>query len=364
MDSDSRQRVAPSFQVMPEEGFTFAIMKQMNQNESSSHVILFLQPSHSDTSMTTKAPLVSIIIPMFNEGSNVEPLYEILVTCLAPLNDPYEIIFVDDGSTDDTWTRIDALAKMNPTIIGISFSRNFGHQNALFAGLLHSKGQALISLDGDLQHPPELILKLVDQWKSGYKVINTKREDHIQTSFFKRATSKYFYVFFSILSGVQIDEGSSDFRLIDRHVLEAMKNFNDAGLFIRGMVNWTGFRSTTVTYKAQSRHAGRSKYNLIKMMAFASNAVVSFSTKPLILAIYLGIATSFFAFLEIIYVFYHAALGHTVSGWASTVGLISLLFGILFILLGILGLYLARIHESLQGRPRFVINDTTSHNTP
>jgi dolichol-phosphate mannosyltransferase len=281
-----------------------------------------------------------------------------LLPVLAGLSVEYEIILVDDGSSDTTWVQIAVLAERYGTIKGVALSRNFGHQHALLAGLQHAGGQAIVSMDGDLQHPPEVIVKLLAAWRQGYKVVNTIRSDAAVAGYFKRLTSKYFYRVFSILADVPMAQGSSDFRLIDRQVLEQIRFFNDVDLFLRGAVQWLGFPTTTVCFETENRFSGKSKYSFFRMLKFAAGAIISFSVKPLYMGIWLGIITSALAFLELIYVLVQYMLGMTVSGWASIAGLISILFGILFIILGIISVYLSRIHQSLQNRPKYVIDKT------
>ena len=287
----------------------------------------------------------------------MQVLIERLEKTLGSLNESYEIILVDDGSDDSTWKQIQILAKENHCIKGLSFSRNFGHQQALLAGLTYSKGQAIISMDGDLQHPPELIPEMVAAWESGSKIVLTHRKDEEIAGFFKRISSKYFYAMFSMMTDVSMSEGTSDFRLIDRIVLENLLQFHDIDLFLRGAISWLGFPAKTISFQAAKRLTGETKYHLKKMLRFASGAIVSFSTKPLILGVWIGILTSFLAFIEIVYILVQYFRGATVQGWASTTSIIAFLFGILFIILGIIGIYLARIHQALQHRPKFVVAD-------
>lgn len=304
------------------------------------------------------SPAISIVVPVYNEESNIEHLIAAIRNATNLVALPYEIVLVNDGSRDGTWAEIERHAQVDPRLMGISLSRNFGHQHALFAGLCVARGQAIISMDGDLQHPPDLIPELVRQWQSGYKIVNTTRRYGPDIGWFKRTSSRIFYRVFSALSGVRIEEGSSDFRLIDRSVLDVFKVFQDADLFLRGVVHWVGFRSTSIPYTAAPRRYGVSKYNLKKMIAFATTAIVAFSSRPLIFGIWLGLITSALAFLELIFVLAQYLRGNTVPGWASVVGVTSLLFGILFFLLGIIGLYLIRIHRVLQSRPRFIIGES------
>ena len=299
---------------------------------------------------------LSVVVPLFNEEDNVEPLVRRLTEVLECIREPYEIILIDDGSQDATWEVIKTLSISNSRLKALGLSRNFGHQHALLAGLSHAQGQAVISMDGDLQHPPEVIPELVGAWKKGFKVVVTDRRGQKALPPFKRLTSKYFYKIFSFMSEVSLSEGSSDFRMIDRSALKSLLSFRDANIFLRGAVQWLGFRSITVRYNVAERFSGQTKFSLKKMLRFASGAVLSFSNKPLRLGIWIGILTSALAFLEILYVLVQYLRGMTVTGWASIVGILSLMFGFLFILLGVIGSYLGSIHQALQNRPKFIVD--------
>lgn len=312
--------------------------------------------SHSHTD--NEKPVLSVIIPLFNEETNIDVLMESLRDVLAGLGVSYEIILVDDGSMDGSWGKIENASQKDRRIKGLSFSRNFGQQNALLAGMESSSGKALVTMDGDLQHPPGVVAELYDAWEQGYKIVQTRRIDSEDSSLFKRLAALGFNRIFSKLSGLPLEKGVSDYRLIDRQVFLSMKQMRDSELFLRGITHWVGFPSTTVTYQAHKRHTGKSKWNLLKLVRYSTGALVSFSIIPLKLSIWIGIITSFLSFIEIVYILVRYSQGATVPGWASTLTVISFMFGILFILLGIIGTYLGRIYETLKNRPRYIVNDT------
>lgn len=218
-----------------------------------------------------------------------------------------------------------------------------------------ARGAAVITMDGDLQHPPSLISALIVEWKKGFRVVNTRRLDAEGTGLFKRLTSRLFYRLFSALSGIALAAGSSDFRLIDRSVLASLAGMRDSGSFIRGLIQWMGYSSTTVDYRASDRHSGASKYSLSRMIRFAGNAILSFSVIPLKVGIWIGLVTSVLAFAELLYILVRYLNGATVPGWASLAGIISFMFGVLFILIGILGAYVASIFEIVKNRPAYIV---------
>lgn len=300
---------------------------------------------------------VSVVIPLFNEHGNVRVLAERLAPVLESIEEDYEVILVDDGSRDATWSDISQVAGEYHGFRGIRLSRNFGHQSALLAGLAESSGAAVISMDGDLQHPPEVIPQLLDEWKSGNDIVTTKRMDKQVTSKFKRVTSRLFYQMFTSLSGVPIEEGASDFRLLSRGVVAQVVSLPGNEIFLRGMVEWVGFHRSTVSFKVEERYSGESKYSLKKMIQFALSGILSFSTKPLRISLWMGAMTSALSFAYLIYALIQVFRGETIEGWASLIGVQSFMFGVLFVLLGVIGLYLARMHEALIGRPPFIVSE-------
>ncbi len=285
-------------------------------------------------------------------------LYMELNGVLFSLDMSWEIIFVDDGSTDNTWNDINSLHNEDPRVRGVRLSRNFGHQHALLAGLNNAVGDAVISMDADLQHPPEVITLLVDEWRKGYKIVKTVRIDEQNISAFKKVTSKLYYRLFSYLSGVDIQSGMADFRLLDRQALDDILQFKEEGLFLRGIVQWVGYPSSIIKFNCRSRLSGQTKYTLRKMLKFAWHGISSFSLVPLRIGILIGLISSSLAFVSVFYaIISKLVMGSAVPGWASSVAIISFLFGVLFVFLAILGEYLGRIMEEVRGRPRFIVSE-------
>ncbi len=305
----------------------------------------------------SQRPELSVVAPMYNEEGNIAAFVGAVEKVVATLAVPFEIILVDDGSADQTWPHIVEQTKVFAALRGVRLARNFGHQGALLAGLSEARGKAVVSMDGDLQHPPELIPKMFERWREGYKVVSTERADAEDTSLFKRTTSRWFYGVFSKLTGVAMAPGNSDFRLMDASAVKALCEMHDVDLFIRGSVTWLGYRSVTLPYKANKRFSGTTKYNLRKMLRFASGAILSFSLAPLRLGIWLGFLTSGLAVIELGYILFAYFTGRTVTGWSSMMAFMAFMFGILFVLLGVIGTYLGKIFEVLKNRPRFLIGE-------
>lgn len=299
--------------------------------------------------------MISIVIPAYNEAGNIGEIVSKLKKCLIG-KEEFELIFVDDGSTDETLSEIQELMAANSFIKYISLSRNFGHQKALKAGLDFSKGQCVISMDADMQHPPEMVSLLLEKWKDGYDVVYTKRNDTVHTGVFKRLSSKLFYRIINSLSEIEIPLGAADFRLLDRKVVDELRRFEENWLFIRGLVSWLGFRQIGIEYTVQPRFSGQSKYSLIKMLRFAVDGITSFSILPLRIATFTGLSfsiISFFYFAYAIYVrfFTESAL----PGWASLLMTILLLGGVQLICLGLFGEYLGKMFIESKRRPTYVI---------
>jgi dolichol-phosphate mannosyltransferase len=307
------------------------------------------------------SPALSIVVPAYKESGNVEQLYRQLLEALSPLDLSWELILVDDGSPDNTWEHIVELHDRDPRVKGLRLSRNFGHQYALVAGLSEACGDVVVTMDSDLQHPPPVVPLLIEEWRKGSKIVHTVRKDPAGLSWAKRITSKMFYRVFSFLSGVPLSPGMADFRLMDREVVTEVLKLKEQGLFLRGLVQWVGYPSSSVEFDCGDRFAGKSSYSYRRMFRFAWTGITSFSIVPLRLAILLGLLTSAFAFYELLEAVYiKMYTNQAVPGWTSLFVLVSLLFGVLFILIGIVGEYIARILEEVRGRPRFIISERTA----
>lgn len=303
----------------------------------------------------TENIFLSIIVPAFNEEGNIEAVAE-QIKQQAEQFRKYEIIFINDGSTDATAEKLRMLHRSNPNIQFISFSRNFGHQSALLAGIHHASGDCIISMDADLQHPPAMIPQLVSKWQEGFDIVTTIRDDSQNTSWFKRSTSSVFYKLMNRLSNITLEEGAADFRLIDRSVARVISNSREYNLFLRGYIAWLGFKQCMVPYIPHQRQSGKTKYSFGKMMMLAINGITSFSVKPLRVAMILGTAISLLAFIYAIYAIYvYLETNEAVPGWTSV--LVSILFigGLQLLILGIIGEYLGRTLMQTKQRPDYVI---------
>lgn len=301
---------------------------------------------------------ISFVVPVFNEEENIREFYRRLTQVMAPLSYDYEILFIDDGSKDRTASLIRELAEKDPHVQGFVFARNFGHQLALTCGLDQSAGDAVISMDGDLQHPPEMIPDLLKKWEEGYEIVQTVRKSTEDATWFKNITSRLYYKLINSMSEVRITPGGSDFRLMDRKAVDALNRFRERARFIRGMVNNLGFRYTTLEFVAPPRFAGHSKFNLRKMLRFALDGITAFSRVPLRLALYVGCIAGLGSILligHVIYVKY--IVQDAVPGWTTLAAAEFFLGGVELIGIGIVGEYVGRIFDEVKQRPLYIIRE-------
>jgi dolichol-phosphate mannosyltransferase len=311
--------------------------------------------------MTNKGDLVdlSVIIPIYNEQDNIPELYQRLTSVANKISARYELIFVNDGSRDASLHKLIELSKQDNHVFYINFSRNFGHQIAVTAGLDLCSGQAVVIIDADLQDPPEIIEQLYHKYKEGFEVVYAKRSKRKGESWFKLLTAKVFYRLLVKITSIKIPVDTGDFRLVDRKIVDYLKLMPEQNKFLRGQIAWLGFNQTYVEYERQERKHGVTGYPFSKMLRFALDGITSFSDKPLTLVMQAGIGVSFIAFLVILYTLYgYFIRKQTVPGWASTMVSILFLGGIQLISIGIIGLYLSRINKNVINRPLYLIQNT------
>lgn len=302
---------------------------------------------------------ITIVIPLYNEAGNIEKLLEELNINTNKLPYLFNYLFIDDGSEDESLIIIKKLSETNSKIKYIEFSKNFGHQLALKAGLDNSYSDAVISMDADLQHPPNIIPKLIMEWENGYDVVFTIRKEDKKLSYFKRKTSKYFYKTINYLAQIKIEEGAADFRLMDKKVVSEFRKFNEKELFVRGLVSWLGFKQLGIVYEPQTRYSGSSKYTLKKMLNFAIQGITSFSIKPLYLTIYFGAVISIISILFYVFYLFYSFYNHTaISGWASLISTVVFFGGLNLTVLGIIGIYIGKMFMQTKNRPNYIIRTT------
>lgn len=314
--------------------------------------------------MTASTIQYSIIVPMYNEEEVIATTFGRLKEVMDTTGETYELIFVNDGSKDSSVAIISELAKQHNEIVLIDFSRNFGHQVAITAGMDYAKGNAVIIIDADLQDPPEIMLEMIKKWKQGFEVVYGKRIKRKGETWFKKTTAKLFYRLLRSLTNVDVPTDTGDFRLIDRKVCDVLKGLKEKNRFIRGLISWIGFKQTSVEFVREERFAGVTKYPLKRMVKFALDGITSFSYKPLRVATYIGFTISLFSFIYlVIIVFQRLFTETTTAGWTSIVAINLLFNGIILILLGVIGEYIGRIYDESKDRPLYIVREVvSSHN--
>lgn len=300
--------------------------------------------------------LISVVVPVFNEQENIEVFYGELCKHTETLPYRFEYIFVDDGSSDATAFKLGQLAEQDTRVHAVLLARNYGHQIALTCGLDHAQGDAVITMDGDMQHPPEMLPTLIAKWEEGFEVVQTVRVTTEGVSIFKKATSSFFYTLINAISKIQIQEGGSDFRLLDKKVVAGFRMYKERAKFIRGIISSIGFRQAYIEFVAPKRFAGKSKFSLRKMLHFALDGITAFSKLPLRFAFYMGVVFGLISFgitLHVIYI--KMFTEEAVPGWATVSASISLLGGLQLIGMGIIGEYVGRIFEEVKQRPLYLV---------
>jgi glycosyltransferase involved in cell wall biosynthesis len=306
--------------------------------------------------------LLSVVAPIYNEEDTIERFYGRVCKALGDIR--FELVLVDDGSTDGSAVVLDRLAAIDPRVRVVFLSRNFGHQTALTAGLDHARGDAVVMLDADLQDPPELIITMLDHWRAGCDVVYAVREHRQGESRFKLSTARWFYRLFDKLAQVELQHNSGDYRLLDRRALDALLSMRERNRFLRGMTVWVGYTQAAVPYSRDPRYAGETKYTISRMLRFSLDAISSFSHRPLQLATLLGFAISTLAFVAIPVVILLRILGSYLPGFAATTILLLLLGGIQLIAIGIIGEYVGRIYDEVKGRPLYLVRAQRNFSDP
>jgi len=303
-------------------------------------------------------PMYSVVIPAYNEQEVIAETYKRLTGVMAGMGESYELLFVNDGSKDQTAQIIAGFCEEDPNVRLINFARNFGHMPAISAGMENACGRAIFIIDADLQDPPEVFPEMAAEWKEGYHVVYGKRVSRKGESWFKRLSAKMFYRLLSSMSSVDLPLDTGEFRLIDRKVCDAVNRLPEKNRYIRGLVSWVGFKQTPVEYVREERFAGVTKYPLRKMISLAMDAITSFSYKPLKLATTLGILLSLAGFICLIVMLIQRIFTDmAAAGWALATGIIVFTQGIVLIMLGLVGEYIGRIYAEIKNRPAYIIQE-------
>ena len=306
---------------------------------------------------------LSIVIPIFNEEPNIKLLYDRLKKVCLAITEQHEIIFVNDGSRDRSILLIHELTKNDVRVKYINFSRNFGHQVAVMAGLDHATGDAVVIIDADLQDPPELISEMYQKMQEGYEVVYAKRRTRLGESFLKRLTAKIFYRILGKITSISIPVDTGDFRIMDKKIVEVLRLMPEQQKFLRGQISWIGFKQTYIEYDRDMRHGGETGYTYKKMIRFALDGITSFSNLPLKFATFTGFLVAGITFITILYALYSRFITHdVVPGWTSLILAILFIGGIQLICIGIIGEYISRLGANVRNRPLYIISESNIEN--
>lgn len=299
---------------------------------------------------------ISVIVPIYNEEQIIVELYERLYKTVVQITEYYELIFINDGSLDHSLVELIKLSEQDERVFYINFSRNFGHQIAVTAGLDVCKAKAVVIIDGDLQDPPELITAMYTKYKEGYEVVYAKRAQRKGESLFKKSTAKLFYLVLKQITSINIPLDTGDFRLIDQKVVHYLKQMPEQNKFLRGQIAWLGFRQTQVLFNRDKRKYGKTGYSFSKMLHFALDGITGFSDKPLQMVTKFGFIISFFSVVIILYAFYsHFILDSTITGWTSLIISSMFIGGVQLVSVGVIGEYISRINKNVLKRPMYIV---------
>jgi len=305
--------------------------------------------------------LISVVVPVYNESETIETFYDRASRALEAIDGfDHEIIFVNDGSSDDSYEKLSRLAAADSRVCVLKFSRNFGHQIAITAGLDYARGHCVAVIDSDLQDPPEVIGAMIAKWREGFDVVYGVRAERVGEGRLKLVTASIFYRLLGKLTNIKIPVDVGDFRLMSRRAVDQLKQLREKDRYVRGLVSWIGFKQTGVTYHRDKRYAGETKYPYRKMIKFALDGITSFSTAPLKLASWMGYMAALLAILYLLSVFIQKLMGATVDGWATIMVALLFLGSVQLICLGILGEYLGRIFNEVKPRPMYVVEEVRS----
>lgn len=307
--------------------------------------------------MPRPRPELSLVIPIYNEEEVLPQLGDRLAELLKTLAMDCEVVFVDDGSKDDSLALLRTLAAKEPRFRVASFSRNFGHQRAITAGMDLARGKAIVVMDADLQDPPEVIVEMVAKWREGYDVVYGRRRSRAGEGFFKLLSAKIFYRMFAAMIPIEVPLDTGDFRLMSRRVVQTLRGLRETHRFVRGLVAWVGFKQVAVEYDRAARAAGETKYPLRKMLAFAFDGIASFSIMPLRMASYAGLLVGLFGVAVMLFALGSFLFGRTVQGWTTTIMIMSFLFSVQLLLTGIVGEYVGKIYEEVKRRPLYLVKE-------
>ncbi|MDF2505885.1 glycosyltransferase family 2 protein [Clostridium sp.] len=301
--------------------------------------------------------IYSVVVPLYNEELVIDESYKRIKKVMYSTNENYEIIFINDGSTDRTKDKAELICSKDEKIKLLNFSRNFGHQSAITAGMNSSIGDAIIVIDGDLQDPPEIIPNMIDKWKEGYEVVYAKRSKREGETFFKKFTAKTFYRLLDNMTTVNIPVDTGDFRLIDRKVCNALNCLSERNRYMRGLVSWVGYKQTSIEINRKERFAGQTKYSLKKMMQLALDGIISFSYKPLVISGYLGVLILLIGIFSFICIIIRKIYNHTqILSFSLILSINFVMFGLILLAIGIMGEYIGRIFDEGKARPNYIIS--------
>lgn len=318
-------------------------------------------PDNSPVTSAAAGPLLTVVVPVFNEQDVIEPLHSRLLQVLGPTGFDFEVVFVNDGSKDRSAEMLDAICRSDKRFKAIHFSRNFGHQAAVTAGLHAVTGQCAVVIDADLQDPPELILEMVRLWREGYEVVYAQKTEREGAGFLIRHAYRIFYRIVGRLSEVEIPVDTGDFSLMDRKVVDLLNSLPERNRYVRGLRAWLGFKQTGIKFERPARFAGETKYSFGKLIGLAVDGLMSVSKAPLHLAMYMGFFASAGSFLLGIFFAIEQLTGrsHTARGWASTIVVVLFLGGVQLICIGVIGEFIGRIYDEVKQRPLYVVARST-----